>query len=188
MDRHPVILQQGIETLAILELREAKVICALHKRQVHGPIHLPGKDKRIEADLITEEIHSDDHRGEANMNEADHGHDRAFPFTGLADEDQAEYPDPDRPKQKTSLLRLPNARKKILQGHRPARMFPGKVVFEKMVRYDIDDGQQYAEDRCNVDVESAPRHPSPTLFFFGLPGSRRPEESVNGDQCSAEEE
>ena len=64
MDHHPIILEQGIEPLAILHLWNTEIIGAAKDRRIGGKIHLTYQDKGIKAYLIAKEIEAHDHRRE----------------------------------------------------------------------------------------------------------------------------
>ena len=85
MDDHPVVLQQGVQALAISELRnEGEVVWVEGPGQSCVLWLFPQQQEGVQSELELPEIQSEKHGAEGGEDAAVYRHDRRFQTSGIA--------------------------------------------------------------------------------------------------------
>ena len=163
MDDHPIVLQQGVESLTVSKLRDqAEVVGVECPRQSCVLWGLPEHQEGVEAKLEVPEPQPEQHRAQSRQDAGVYGHDWRLEFAGVsAEEHDGENEDPAHPHQKAPFLSAPEAAQHVAERHGVIQVLPDVLKFIPVRENQQVDECARAKDSRRLDAESPAAHRMP---------------------------
>ncbi len=193
MNHHPIVLQQGIEPLAITEGRNAhEVVAHLRPRQANVIREFANQDEGRGPQFEITEVDAQKHGSKEKLDERQGEEGAVFPGFGGPNQDPTQDHMPGQPKEETAFLAFPKTGGNVLHGHIQRAVAPYIVKFEPMIkqgnkkhrnRTQHPDGMQSVGPACgSADAQGR-------AFFSLLRGPKRLNSiKKSGDQSARKRE
>ena len=125
VDGHPIILQEGIQPLAIGKLRDGRqVVGPRCPRQANVVGGFAQQQEGVEAQLEIPEVDAQKHDPQKRLDAAEHSHHLPLPVVGPSQDEQRKHIVPKHPQQKPALLAAPKGAEHEAHGHVVVEVFP----------------------------------------------------------------
>ena len=135
MDRHPVVLQQRVETIAIGQHR--KVIRRLENGVLYITVRFSKQKERAVPHLESAQADTQNHADEERIGQSVDPHDRRFPLLRTVEKETTDQRLPDRPYHETSLLPCPETGNDVLDRQCFRRITPDIGILEIMIEDEV---------------------------------------------------
>ncbi len=185
MDHHPIVLQQGVQPAAVLELRDqAEVVGQLGPWQADVLRQLAHQQEGAASHLGAQDVDAQHHRGQEGLHQREYGHHGAFPGARLAHQQVAQHRGPKGPEQERTLLALPKATGDVAQRHFRVAVLPYIVVLEPVVEQHYEQRGHNAHHGKRLHTVGGARHGAPS----GIAGARMQHVGHHRQQGAGERE
>ena len=125
MDGHPIVLQEGIQPLAVGKLRDGRqVIGPRGPRQADVVGGFTQQQKGVEAQLKIPEVDAQKHDPQKGLDAAQHRHHLPLPIVGPLQDEQRKHVVPEHPQQEPAFLASPKGAEHKTHGHVVVEVLP----------------------------------------------------------------